>query len=142
MSSYIHSGTNTPNKAEGDGTPSDKQKASEAQTNANDKIEAASQKAFSSTAMYLQSELESAGGELHLLEKLNDASIAKYEGISRQAQDMLVHASKTKQIYKEMETQMAEIDNLVQSIDSLEQMALELDGYSQQLEAKFQSLLR
>ncbi|KAJ1889672.1 hypothetical protein LPJ66_007910, partial [Kickxella alabastrina] len=67
-----------------------------------DTIESASRRAFKSTALYLQAELESAGSDIHLLEKLNDASIAKYEGISRQAQDMLVHAYKIKQTYNEM----------------------------------------
>ncbi|KAJ2437745.1 RalA-binding protein 1 [Coemansia sp. RSA 2424] len=107
-----------------------------------DSIDAASRKAFSSTALYLQSELEATGSDLQLLEKLNDASIAKYEGLSRQAQDMLVHAYKVKQTYNEMETQVAEVDSLVESINSLEQVAMELDRYSLQLEAKFQKLLK
>ncbi|KAJ2082093.1 RalA-binding protein 1 [Coemansia sp. RSA 455] len=105
-------------------------------------IDAASRKAFGSTALYLQSELEATGSDLQLLEKLNDASIAKYEGLSRQAQDMLVHAYKVKQTYNEMETQVAEVDSLVESINSLEQVAMELDRYSLQLEAKFQKLLK
>ncbi|KAJ2499776.1 RalA-binding protein 1 [Coemansia sp. RSA 2052] len=107
-----------------------------------DSIDAASRKAFSSTALYLQSELEATGSDLQLLEKLNDASIAKYEGLSRQAQDMLVHAYKVKQTYNEMETQVAEVDSLVESINSFEQVAMELDRYSLQLEAKFQKLLK
>ncbi|KAJ1723188.1 biogenesis of lysosome- organelles complex 1 subunit 2 [Coemansia erecta] len=107
-----------------------------------DTIEEAARKAFSSTSLYLQSELESSVSDLQLLEKLNDASIAKYEGLSRQAQDMLVHAYKIKQTYNEMETQMSEVTALVESIDSLEQVADELDRYSQQLEAKFQRLLK
>ncbi|KAJ2724275.1 RalA-binding protein 1 [Coemansia sp. Benny D115] len=107
-----------------------------------DTIDSASRRAFNSTALYLQSELESSASDLQLLEKLNDASISKYEGISRQAQDMLVHAYKVKQTYNEMETQMAEIDALVESIDNLEQVAQELDRYSLQIEAKFQRLLK
>ncbi|KAJ2785390.1 biogenesis of lysosome- organelles complex 1 subunit 2 [Coemansia interrupta] len=107
-----------------------------------DAIEEAARKAFSSTSLYLQSELESSVSDLQLLEKLNDASITKYEGLSRQAQDMLVHAYKIKQTYNEMETQMSEVAALVESIDSLEQVADELDRYSQQLEAKFQRLLK
>ncbi|KAJ2799372.1 RalA-binding protein 1 [Coemansia furcata] len=107
-----------------------------------DSIDAASRKAFGSTALYLRSELEATGSDLQLLEKLNDASIAKYEGLSRQAQDMLVHAYKVKQTYNEMEGQLAEVDSLVESINSLEQVAMELDRYSLQLEAKFQKLLK
>ncbi|KAJ2745271.1 RalA-binding protein 1 [Coemansia sp. BCRC 34301] len=107
-----------------------------------DSIDAASRKAFSSTALYLQSELEATGSDLQLLEKLNDASIAKYEGLSRQAQDMLVYAYKVKQAYNEMETHVAEVDSLVESINGLEQVAMELDRYSLQLEAKFQKLLK
>ncbi|KAJ2486532.1 RalA-binding protein 1 [Coemansia sp. RSA 2320] len=105
-------------------------------------IDAASRKAFGSTALYLQSELEATGSDLQLLEKLNDASIAKYEGLSRQAQDMLVHAYKVKQTYNEMEAQIADVDSLVESINSLEQVARELDRYSLQLEEKFQKLLK
>ncbi|KAJ1816870.1 RalA-binding protein 1 [Coemansia sp. RSA 2671] len=105
-------------------------------------IDVASRKAFGSTALYLQSELEATGSDLQLLEKLNDASISKYEGLSRQAQDMLVHAYKVKQTYNEMESQMAEVDSLVESINSLEKVAAELDRYSLQLEAKFQKLLK
>ncbi|KAJ1847386.1 hypothetical protein H4R99_008555, partial [Coemansia sp. RSA 1722] len=56
---------------------------------ASDTIESATQRAFNSTSLYLQSELETSVSDLQLLEKLNDASITKYEGISRQAQDML-----------------------------------------------------
>ncbi|KAJ2058606.1 RalA-binding protein 1 [Coemansia sp. S146] len=107
-----------------------------------DSIDTASRKAFGSTALYLQSELEATGSDLQLLEKLNDASITKYEGLSRQAQDMLVHAYKVKQTYNEMETQVAEVDSLVESINSLEQVTMELDRYSLQLEAKFQKLLK
>ncbi|KAJ1784264.1 hypothetical protein LPJ59_006392 [Coemansia sp. RSA 2399] len=107
-----------------------------------DSIDAASRKAFGSVALFLQSELEASGSEISLLEKLNDASITKYEELSCQAQDMLVHAYKIKQTYNEMEAQMAEVDSLVVSIDSLEQVAQELDRYSQQLEGKFQNLLR
>ncbi|KAI8325354.1 hypothetical protein GQ54DRAFT_295588 [Martensiomyces pterosporus] len=141
MASYVYSGADK-SKESGSGGKASAPRTEVASNSTQSKIEAASQKAFNSTALYLQAELEATGSDLHLLEKLNDASIAKYEGVSRQAQDMLVHASKTKQIYKEMEAQMAEIDGLVQSIDDLEQMALELDGYSLQLEAKFQALLK
>lgn len=112
--------------------------------NHNDKdesIETTSRKAFDSTALYLQSELEASGSELHLLEKLNDASVTKYEGLSRQAQDMLVHAFKVKQIYNEMEVQIVQVESLAKSIDDLEQVAMELDKYSGQLEAKFKKLL-
>ncbi|KAJ2488984.1 RalA-binding protein 1 [Coemansia sp. RSA 2050] len=104
-------------------------------------IDVASRKAFNSTALYLQSELEATGGDLQLLEKLNDTSISKYEGLSRQAQDMLVHAYKVKQTYNEMKIQMAEVDDLLESINSLEKVAMELDRYSLQLMAKFQKLL-
>ncbi|KAJ2552194.1 hypothetical protein EV175_003409, partial [Coemansia sp. RSA 1933] len=88
-----------------------------------DAIDAASRKAFGSVALFLQSELEASGSEISLLEKLNDASISKYEELSCQAQDMLVHAYKIKQTYNEMEAQMAEVDSLVVSIDNLEQVA-------------------
>ncbi|KAJ2159460.1 hypothetical protein GGF46_003004 [Coemansia sp. RSA 552] len=104
--------------------------------------EAASRQAFDSMSRYLQAELEVSGSDLGLLEKLNDASIAKYEGMSRQAQDMLVHAYKIKQTYNEMKTQVAEVESLVGSVNKLEQVALELDRYSQLLEAKFQQLLK
>ncbi|KAJ2842707.1 biogenesis of lysosome- organelles complex 1 subunit 2 [Coemansia erecta] len=107
-----------------------------------DSIDAASRKAFGSVALFLQSELEASGSEISLLEKLNDASITKYEELSCQAQDMLVHAYKIKQTYNEMEAQMAEVDNLVVSIDILEQISQELDRYSQQLEGKFQNLFK
>ncbi|KAJ1953742.1 biogenesis of lysosome- organelles complex 1 subunit 2 [Linderina pennispora] len=107
-----------------------------------DPIQNASKKAFHSSALYLQSELEASGNDLSLLEKLNDAAISKYEGVSRQTQDMLVHGYKIKQTYKEMEMQLAEIDDLVASIDSLEQMAQELDAYSLQLETRFKNLLK
>ncbi|KAI9506859.1 hypothetical protein GGI25_000112 [Coemansia spiralis] len=120
----------------------DKEVSASSNDGETDPIDAASRKAFSSTALYLQSELEASGNELALLEKLNDASIVKYEGLSRQAQDMLVHAYKIKQTCNEMETQLAEVDSLVESINSLEQVAQELDRYSQQLEAKFRKLLR
>ncbi|KAJ2593298.1 hypothetical protein H4R99_006136, partial [Coemansia sp. RSA 1722] len=63
-------------------------------------------------------------------------------GISRQAQDMLVHAYKIKQTYNEMEAQIAEVDALVDSIKNLEEVADELDRYSLQIEAKFQRLLK
>ncbi|KAJ2239290.1 hypothetical protein GGH98_006278, partial [Coemansia sp. RSA 454] len=59
--------------------------------------------------------------------KLNDASITKYEGLSRQAQDMLVHAYKIKQTYNEMTLQIAQVDSLVESVDTLEHVAQELD---------------
>ncbi|KAJ1827103.1 RalA-binding protein 1, partial [Coemansia sp. RSA 2599] len=102
-----------------------------------DTIDSATQRAFNSTSLYLQSELETSVSDLQLLEKLNDASIAKYEGISRQAQDMLVHAYKIKQTYNEMEAQISEIDALVESIKNLEQVADELDRYSLQIEANW-----
>ncbi|KAJ2455258.1 biogenesis of lysosome- organelles complex 1 subunit 2 [Coemansia sp. RSA 2336] len=104
-------------------------------------IEAASGQAFDSVSQYLQAELEASGSDLSLLAKLNDTSIAKYEGLSRQAQDMLAHAYKIKQTYNEMEAQMVAVDNLVESIDNLEKVTRELDKYSLQLEAKFQKLL-
>ncbi|KAJ2376638.1 biogenesis of lysosome- organelles complex 1 subunit 2 [Coemansia sp. RSA 2607] len=128
----------------GDSTPVSNN-SQERETSGNvsaDAIQEAARKAFTSTSLYLQSELESSVSDLQLLEKLNDASITKYEGLSRQAQDMLVHAYKIKQTYNEMETQMSEVTALVESIDSLEQVADELDRYSQQLEAKFQRLLK
>ncbi|KAJ2312300.1 biogenesis of lysosome- organelles complex 1 subunit 2, partial [Coemansia sp. RSA 2702] len=104
-------------------------------SSAGDTVDAASQRAFDSMAQYLQAELEASGSDLTLLEKLNDASIEKYEGLSRQAQDMLVHAYKVKQTYNEMKAQVAEVDSLAESVDNLEQVALELDRYSVQLEA-------
>ncbi|KAJ2710513.1 hypothetical protein H4R19_003710, partial [Coemansia spiralis] len=60
-------------------------------------VDGASRRAFDSMAQYLQAELEATVGDLGLLETLNSASIEKYEGLSRQAQDMLVHAYKIKQ---------------------------------------------
>ncbi|KAJ2751615.1 biogenesis of lysosome- organelles complex 1 subunit 2 [Coemansia nantahalensis] len=107
-----------------------------------DAIDAASRRAFDSMARYLQAELGATASDLGLLEALNDASIEKYEGLSRQAQDMLAHAYKIKQTHIEMKAQIAEVDGLVKSIDSLEQVAQELDRYSLLLEAKFQQLLR
>ncbi|KAJ2080021.1 biogenesis of lysosome- organelles complex 1 subunit 2 [Coemansia sp. RSA 988] len=107
-----------------------------------DNIDATSQRAFDSMASYLQSELEASASDLSLLEKLNDASINKYEGLSRQAQDMLVHAYKIKQTYNEMQLHIAEVGTLVESVGHLEKVAQELDRYSQQLEAKFQNLLK
>ncbi|KAJ2497539.1 hypothetical protein GGH96_005032 [Coemansia sp. RSA 1972] len=77
---------------------------------ASDSVDAAARRAFGSTTQYLQAELEASGSDLGLLEKLNDASIAKYEGLSRQAQDMLVHAYKIKQTYNEMTSQIAQVD--------------------------------
>ncbi|KAJ2613873.1 hypothetical protein H4S08_001995 [Coemansia sp. RSA 1365] len=77
-------------------------------TNKSESIDATSQRAFDSIANYLQSELEASASDLNLLEKLNDASINKYEGLSRQAQDMLVHAYKIKQTYNEMQPHIAE----------------------------------
>ncbi|KAJ1760325.1 biogenesis of lysosome- organelles complex 1 subunit 2 [Coemansia sp. RSA 1752] len=109
---------------------------------ASDSVDAAARRAFGSTTQYLQAELEASGSDLGLLEKLNDASITKYEGLSRQAQDMLVHAYKIKQTYNEMTLQIAQVDSLVESVDTLEHVAQELDRYSLQLEAKFQKLLK
>ncbi|KAJ2798225.1 biogenesis of lysosome- organelles complex 1 subunit 2 [Coemansia guatemalensis] len=107
-----------------------------------DNIDATSRRAFDSMASYLQSELEASGGDLSLLEKLNDASINKYEGLSRQAQDMLVHAYKIKQTYNEMQPHIAEVNTLAESVEHLEKVAQELDRFSLQLEAKFQKLLK
>ncbi|KAJ2435504.1 biogenesis of lysosome- organelles complex 1 subunit 2 [Coemansia sp. RSA 2440] len=109
---------------------------------ASDSVDAAARRAFGSTTQYLQAELEASGSDLGLLEKLNDASITKYEGLSRQAQVMLVHAYKIKQTYNEMTLQIAQVDSLVESVDTLEHVAQELDRYSLQLEAKFQKLLK
>ncbi|PIA18073.1 hypothetical protein COEREDRAFT_6811 [Coemansia reversa NRRL 1564] len=111
-------------------------------SNKSESIDATSQRAFDSIASYLQSELEASASDLNLLEKLNDASINKYEGLSRQAQDMLVHAYKIKQTYNEMQPHIAEVDTLAKSVDHLEKVAQELDRYSLQLEAKFQKLLK
>ncbi|KAJ1735160.1 biogenesis of lysosome- organelles complex 1 subunit 2 [Coemansia biformis] len=107
-----------------------------------DTVDAVSRRAFDSVALYLQAELKVTAADLGLLETLNDASIEKYEGLSRQAQDMLVHAYKIKQTYNEMKAQIAEVDSLVESIDGLERVAQELDRYSLLLEAKFQRLLK
>ncbi|KAJ2783089.1 biogenesis of lysosome- organelles complex 1 subunit 2 [Coemansia javaensis] len=112
----------------------------QAQEGAPAAVDAASQRAFDSMAQYLQAELESSASDLGLLEALNDASIEKYEGMSRQAQDMLAHAYKIKQTHNEMKAHIAEVDSLVESIDGLEQVAQELDRYSLQLENKFRQL--
>ncbi|KAJ2342566.1 hypothetical protein IWW50_005421 [Coemansia erecta] len=120
----------------------DHENTASASTAAPDSVDSASRRAFDSTTQYLQAELEASGSDLTLLEKLNDASISKYEGMSRQAQDMLVHAYKIKQTYNEMKSQISEVDSLVESVDNLERVAQELDRYSLQLEAKFQKLLK
>ncbi|ORX74813.1 hypothetical protein DL89DRAFT_290287 [Linderina pennispora] len=105
--------SSTPSKAPDSSTSSTSTSSAPASA---DPIQNASKKAFHSSALYLQSELEA---------RLNDAAISKYEG----------------QTYKEMEMQLAEIDDLVASVDSLEQMAQELDAYSLQLETRFKNLL-
>jgi biogenesis of lysosome-related organelles complex 1 subunit 2 len=95
---------------------------------------------FSKTADYLNGEFASTADEYRLLECMNKATLAKYLEMKDISMNLGKAMVDLKEKYESLQPYLEMIDQLEDSVSSLEQAAYKLDSYSKRLEVKFKAL--
>lgn len=113
---------------------------SEAQPNDNEYITKLCHDMFAKTADYLNGEFESTSDEYRLLEQMNRATLKKYVEMKDISSNISKAMMDLNEKYNGLMPYLEMIDQLDDSIASLEQAAYKLDAYSKRLESKFKQL--
>lgn len=98
--------------------------------------------AFHKTADYLTGELESTSEDYQLLERMNKATISKYVEMKHIASNISKAMTNLHEKYESLQPYLEQIDQIEESVASLEQAAYKLDAYSKRLEGKFKNIGR
>ncbi|KAK9766821.1 hypothetical protein K7432_003812 [Basidiobolus ranarum] len=77
-----------------------------------------------------------------LLETFNNLTKEKYQEMSDDAKGLINEVTKLQNSYSNFSPYIAQIDDISRQVEFLEQVTLELDEYSKQLEYKFKKVLR
>lgn len=96
--------------------------------------------AFQKTGEYLQGELISTAEDYKLLEQMNRATITKYTEMKHIAVNIHKAMVDLNEKYASLQPYLDQIDQIDESVASLEQAAYKLDAYSKRLESKFRQL--
>ena len=95
---------------------------------------------FKKTAEYLHGELEGTIEDYKLLENMNRITINKYTEMKSTADSIVVNLQTLNDKYKQLQPFLDQIDQIEESVSTLEQAAYKLDNYSKRLEARFRNL--
>ena len=95
---------------------------------------------FKKTAEYLHGELEGTIEDYKLLENMNRITINKYTEMKSTADSIAVNLQTLNDKYKQLQPFLDQIDQIEESVSTLEQAAYKLDNYSKRLEARFRNL--
>ncbi|KAK6185171.1 hypothetical protein SNE40_007463 [Patella caerulea] len=95
---------------------------------------------FQKSAEYVQGELEGTVEDYRLLEKMNKVTVCKYSEMKHIAMNIETALKELNSKYKNLQPYLEQIDQIEDSVASLEQAAYSLDHYSKRLEAKFKTL--
>ncbi|XP_064617630.1 biogenesis of lysosome-related organelles complex 1 subunit 2-like [Liolophura sinensis] len=95
---------------------------------------------FQNTADYLKGELEATAEDYKLLEEMNKVTVTKYEEMKHIAINISKSLHVMNEKYKLLQPYLDQIDQIEESVASLEQAAYRLDAYSKRLEARFKQL--
>lgn len=95
---------------------------------------------FLKTSEYLKGELEGTVEDYKLLETMNKVTISKYSEMKNIAAGLGKALTDLNEKYKMLQPFLDQIDQIDDSVSSLEQAAYKLDAYSKRLEAKFKML--
>ncbi|ESO98233.1 hypothetical protein LOTGIDRAFT_231346 [Lottia gigantea] len=98
------------------------------------------QETFQKTAEYVQGELEGTIEDYRLLEKMNKVTVGKYSEMKNIATSIESALRDLNVKYRSLQPYLEQIDQIEDSVASLEQAAYSLDHYSKRLEAKFKAL--
>merc|ERR1712150_134931 len=95
---------------------------------------------FSKTSEYLKGELVCTAEDYKLLEQMNKGPITRYVEMKHIAHNIGKSMKDLNEKYQSLQPYLDQIDQVEESVASLEQAAYKLDAYSKRLEAKFKQL--
>ncbi|XP_003737682.1 biogenesis of lysosome-related organelles complex 1 subunit 2 [Galendromus occidentalis] len=103
-------------------------------------MEQAADKMFSSTADFLRTELNAAVDDFQLLQAMNKAALHKYKDLTKTTQVIGGALEALEDQYKDLAPILAQLDDIEENVNNLEQAAFKLDSFCKQLEQKLKSL--
>ncbi|XP_064626710.1 biogenesis of lysosome-related organelles complex 1 subunit 2-like [Lineus longissimus] len=96
--------------------------------------------AFEKTVDYLKGDLAATAEDYKLLEQMNRITIGKYTEMKQIASNVSHSMNDINEKYRSLQPYLDQIDQVEESVASLEQAAYRLDAYSKRLETKFKQL--
>nr|XP_026692711.1 biogenesis of lysosome-related organelles complex 1 subunit 2-like [Ciona intestinalis] len=103
----------------------------------NDHLQLLCSEMFQKMSLYLNGEVENTIQDYILLENMNKATTVRYDEMHHTARTVGDSLHEINQKFSDLQPYLEQIENIEQSILTLEQAAYKLDAYSKRLEERF-----